>query len=290
MTKLPRGDMLEMYATFCCEEATQMINNNRLKPMYEVWAKLINEISGKYPETKYKDLTSPSLLTCSDSYLKREKKIMLIGKEAHHDRVPLSDVFYRNRYLTDQYYDYEYEIFKGSARESNFLKTRRLLSGINDYNSRLTGRSENGFDIMSLLVNNLNKTSYLGQKTACTEDLQFIYEPFVYDGLKANVFVHELNILRPDVLVMLTGRGYDKHIERAFGNEFYNFIKSEHAFNIEQNKKTVSDTIRIDTETIEKWYGIKKYSFNVIYGFHPSSRMKKQARCQYEESLLSAIC
>lgn len=282
---------MKMYSDFCYEEATLVINNNQLKPMYEAWSKLINKMVDNLPEDILSKLTSPSLLTCSDSYLKSNKRIMFIGREAHHDKGSLNDVFCENSYLTDEYTDYEDEIVKGEAKETNFLKTRRLLSGFDDYNSRLTGQVKDGFKLMSLLVNNLNKTSFSGKATKCDADLNTIYQKFKYDGscIEANVFIHELNILKPDVLVMLCGRGYDEHIIRAFGENFYEYIKSKQVFDVKQNIKAVSEIILIDKEKVKAWFGIDDYSFSVVYGFHPSARLKKEIRVEYEKALRMAI-
>lgn len=279
------------FEEFYCKEDAQSINENRLRPMYEKWSEIINLTLEKASGNEYENMTSPSLLTCSDSYMKQDKKIMLIGKEAHHDNGSLGDVFLKNTYLTDKYYKYEYEISRGIAKETFFLRTRRLLSGITDYKHKSYPDANEAFAVTSLLVNNLNKTSDCGKRTVCSDDLRFVYEPFEADGWerKANVFIHELNILKPDILVMLTGRDYEKHIKRAFGEEFYEHLVSKNMFNISIKEKPISEIIEIDREKVKEWYGIENYSFKVIYGFHPSARMSRELRNKYEVALWEAI-
>lgn len=279
---------MELCSTYCSSELCRGINEYQLKPMYEAWKSELEKNRDEYEKNDdFKKLNSLRLLACSDTYLERENKIMLIGREEHCDKGSWCDAFSEKSYLTEAYYDYEKEIIFGRAKNTNYLKTRRLLSSIDDFCEKLKGTFDDGARIMSLLSNNLNKTSIDGTKTS-SNDYKIFYKPFIYNGLQANVFIHELNILKPDTIVILCGKGYDGHIKRAFGEKFFEYIKEE-INDINIFRKPLSNVINIDVECVKKWYNIDGYSFKIMFGLHPSARMKKDIRELYYKNLQSIL-
>ena len=98
-----------------------------------------------------------------------DKKIMILGQEANTDE---GKVFvFPPHYQTDEYYQYEYKIShigengitKSDCPQTDYLKTRELICGF-DKNAASTDREER---ILSVISNNLNKTSLGGGHTEC---------------------------------------------------------------------------------------------------------------------------
>ena len=219
--------------------------NKRLKSMYKAFYEHIKHEAEKHPGFNAYGYNGLQFLTCFDSYLKSKKKIMCFGKEAHTSAGRLFE--YPTKYQSDEYYSYDFAIAhicdkssvipKCDCRNTQYLKTRRIISGI----------SENGEDadedkVLSILNNNLNKTSLGGNFTPCFTEIdlpknkttdrwksinnqiirdKIVYSPFEFEGVERNIFQHELNILRPTHMIFLSGTGYDNHIIRNFGKAFF---------------------------------------------------------------------
>ena len=69
------------------------------------------------------------------------------------------------------------------------------------------------------MVNNLNKVSYGGKHTPVDDSLKDIYSEFEFEGIKGNIYFHEIRILKPVKLVFVTG-SYTNHLERDFGKKW----------------------------------------------------------------------
>ena len=145
--------------------------NTQLRELYEAFYK--NKVCKKanaedtgFEAEKYNAI---QLLTCFDSYMTADKKIMILGQEANTDE---GKVFvFPPHYQTDEYYQYEYKIShigengitKSDCPQTDYLKTRELICGF-DKNAASTDREER---ILSVISNNLNKTSLGGGHTEC---------------------------------------------------------------------------------------------------------------------------
>ena len=132
--------------------------NAQLKELYEAFYKSIckkaNEETAGFEAEKYNAI---QLLTCFDSYMTADKKIMILGQEANTDE---GNVFVPSpHYQTDEYYKYEYKIAhvgepgipKKKCRHTEYLKTRELICGF-DKTAASVDREES---ILSVLSNNL---------------------------------------------------------------------------------------------------------------------------------------
>lgn len=262
--------------------------NKQLKDLYTTWYNyLISKgLSNICDIGKYNGML---LLTCFDSYIKAKNKIMFFGKEANSSDGQI-DVF-DNNYQNDAYYSYDYAICnpdktkKSDRNNTFFLKTRKKISGLSD--------DENpSYDkVLSVLPNNLNKSSYKGKYTPCNNDIDdIIYSSdFTFNRLSGNIFIHELNILRPTHIAFLCGKGYNEHIKRDFGEKFYEMNKD--AINqLSVRKSPVSDIITLKKHQIKDLFGIEGYdSINIVFAIHPSAHMKKDIRSSYEQSLIRFI-
>ena len=141
--------------------------------------------------------------------------------------------------------------------------------------------------ILSVLSNNLNKTSLGGGHTDCyppekpkrktKKYKQFknrddiIYSNFVWNGIDGNIYLHELNILRPTHLVFLSGPDYINHIIRDFGSDFYNRIKPMiNGLSVETPAVTSSE-YDLSKEDIHNLFGINDYDsgIKILYAYHP---------------------
>ena len=104
--------------------------------------------------------------------------------------------------------------------------------------------------------------------------------------MSGNIFIHELNILRPTHIAFLCGKGYNEHIKRDFGEKFYEMNKD--AINqLSVRKSPVSDIIILKKHQIKDLFGIEGYdSINIVFTIHSSAHMKKDIRSSYEQSLI----
>lgn len=283
--------MGKYYNTGIFKNNTKLIEtqktNKQLMDLYSAW---YNHMISKGLENicdkgKYNGM---HLLTCFDTYTKTKNKIMLFGKEANSKDGQI-DIF-DNNYQSDAYYSYDYAICNpDKAKKSDrpntfFLKTRKLISG-------LSANETPSYDkVLSVLPNNLNKTSFKGRYTPCNEDIdKIVYSDFIYNGLSRNIFIHELNILRPTHLAYLCGKGYNEHIKRDFGKKFYEMNK-DIINKLSVKNSPVSKVIRLDKEQIKELFGIDDYEYiNIIFTIHPSAHMKTDIRNSYEQSLMNFI-
>ena len=267
--------------------------NEQLKKMYHKW---LEHIDSQLDNSKsYSGYNGIQYLTCFDSYLQSDfPRIMIFGREANSADYAFdkrNDNF-KDIYRHDLYYSYEYAIshpqdsYAKHRAKTRFLQTRKLICSFKD-------NEPSEKDILSVSVNNLNKISKGGKYTPCDDNIdEIIYSDFWYNDLKANIFIHELNILRPTHLVFLCGKGYNNHIKRDFGKKFYDNVNIANIINNSINVKEtpVSKPDMLDKQQIQTIFGLEDYEcFNLIFAIHPSAHMSADIRNKYEEELRNFI-
>lgn len=252
--------------------------NEELYAMYQAFYEKMRSVA-KSSEVNLCGYNGVQLLTCFDSYLTADNQIMIYGKEAHTDEGCVFD--FSPEYQNDGYYKYEYKIAHvgedGIARSAcphtDYLKTRELIARFEKSDNPKKREAK----ILSVLSNNLNKTSLGGDPTPFDEEVKnVVYGEFsyTYNGIKSechNVFWHELNILRPTHLLFISGKGYDKHIKCDFGEKFYNRIKPMiNGLSADMPAITGSD-YNLSKEDILNLFGINDYDsgIKILYAYHP---------------------
>lgn len=257
---------------------TKNKKNAELYAMYQAfYKKMRNE--AKSSEVNLCGYNGVQLLTCFDSYLTADNQIMIYGKEAHTDEGCVFD--FSPEYQNDGYYKYEYKIShigengitKSDCPQTDYLKTRELICGFEKSDNPKKREAK----ILSVLNNNLNKSSIGGIFTPCNENIDdLIYRPFTYHyedktSEERNIYCHELNILRPTHLLFISGKGYDKHIERDFGEDFYNRIKPMIDKLSVETPAVIGSEYNLSKDDIHNLFGINDYDsgIKILYAYHP---------------------
>lgn len=262
-----------MFLEECVNSEETIEINKKLREMYEVWINNIKDMPMMKEDNK--QITYPQMLTCTDQYLKH--RVWMIGKEAHHGN-EVWDIFdYKEKYIKDEavWYKYENEIIQNKANKTQYLKARKIIAGCDPYDFSP--------QCMAALVNNLNKVSKGGKETHDYDSFKKIYEPFMYDGKILNVFQHELLILKPKKIVCCCGKGYNKHLERAFGYKVLNKIVNNEAYNqygVTFDKIQCFEVTFDDDEIVEGLGSIK-----FMLAIHPSAHLRKDVREGYNSKI-----
>ena len=276
--------------------------NTELKAMYTAFYNHITSKRFDSEDFNAENYNGIQLLTCFDSYVEADKKIMILGQEANTDEGNIFD--FLQQYQKDCYYKYEYKIAHVGetgippldCKQTEYLKTRKLICRLNRYENREK-------EILSVLSNNLNKTSLNGNRTECyppgepkrktKKYIQYklrdemIYSEFCWNDFIGNIYLHELNILRPTHLVFLSGPGYRNHIIRDFGDGFYDKIKNAiDSLSISGNPAVADDEYNLSEEEISKLLSIDGYKsgIKILFAYHPSTHLK-EARTVYNKRI-----
>ena len=276
--------------------------NTELKAMYTAFYNHITSKRFDSEDFNAENYNGIQLLTCFDSYVEADKKIMILGQEANTDEGNIFD--FLQQYQKDCYYKYEYKIAhvgemgisKSDCTQTEYLKTRKLICRSNNYEDREK-------EILSVLSNNLNKTSLKGNQTECyppgepkrktKKYIQYklrdemIYSEFCWNDFIGNIYLHELNILRPTHLVFLSGPGYRNHIIRDFGGGFYEKIKNAiDSLSVRDNPAVADDEYNLSEKEISKLFHIDGYKsgIKILYAYHPFARLK-EARTVYNKRI-----
>lgn len=281
--------------------------NAELKAMYTAFYKNIrHKVKDSDAELNGYGYNGVQLLTCFDSYIESINKIMVYGKEAHTDSGRL--LRKNPLYQKDEYYRYDYAIAHrndenspipaSDCPETQYLKTRKIICGIKEDEKPSEDR------ILSFLNNNLNKSSIGGNYTPCNKVIdKLIYGKFEYyykDSKSecGNIYWHELKILKPTHLLFISGKGYDEHIKRDFGGDFYKSV-IETLINQLKNGKSdctpTSDIVELNNTKIKEYLRIPDYfdsdkkTMRVMYAYHPSARLSDEVRKMYNEKIKAFI-
>ncbi len=159
------------------------------------------------------NLSAPLLLNIHESYLKSKTRMMFIGKETNHwltkDR-PSEDRKGIN-YLIN-HFDEAFErlfIRYDQALQSNIGKTK------NDFFTQYN-RFTNG-ELGSVVWNNLFKMSYDQQKSKKNNfSKSSINHSKLLSEISKNIFIEEVKILKPNIMIFVTGPSYDNIIKDFF--------------------------------------------------------------------------
>ena len=265
--------------------------NKQLKEMYSIW---LNSFENDFLSLQNIEVYNGiQYLTCFDSYVDNPIKLTTIGKEANSKDYKLKEFKkdFAEIYQHDMNYSYEYAIshpnesYARNRKNTFYLKTRKIVCGIKEANYNNFKSKDQLLEkmLLSVLNNNLNKFSKNGQYTPCDDNTNNIYAgSFNFKDLSANVFIHELNILRPTHIIFWCGKNYDNHIIRAFGNNFYKEVFSK--LDINFSHKTVSDIFYLYNKDIESLFKIKNYfsdekqPLKILYSYHPSAHIKNREK------------
>ena len=265
--------------------------NKKNAELYAMYQAFYNKMrtEAKSSEVNLCGYNGVQLLTCFDSYLTADNQIMIYGKEAHTDEGCVLDDLsphYQKKDESDEYYKYEYKI--AHVGEDGIAKSDCKREA----------------EILSVLSNNLNKTSLKGKRTECYPPGEpkrkskkyeqyklrdkIIYTSFDWNGFNGNIFLHELNILRPTHLVFLSGPDYRNHIIRDFGEDFYNRIKPMiNGLSADKPAITGSD-YNLSKEDILNLFGINDYDsgIKILYAYHPFAFiLNGEPRGKYNEAI-----
>jgi len=160
------------------------------------------------------NLSAPLLLNIQDSYLNSKPKVMFVGKETNHwltkDR---SEDKKGIKYLINHFDEAFEKLFHRyyKALSDNFGKTSNNFFTI--YNRFCNG------ELGSVVWNNLFKMSYDQNKSEKNNFFKSsINHSNVLQQLSKVTFIGELKILKPDILIFVTGPSYDKVIKDFFPN------------------------------------------------------------------------
>ena len=261
-TNKKNAELKEMYQTFYNE-------------IYQSFNRIKKKV--KFDTEKYNGI---QLLTCFNSYLKADNKIMIYGQEANTDEGCVFD--FSPQYQKDGYYKYEYKIAhvsekgipKSECRQTEYLKTRELIACFD----KSLNPEKREAEILSVLSNNLNKTSLKGKRTGCYPPGEPKRKTEKYKQYKFRdeiIYTYELNLLRPTHLVFLSGPDYINHIIRDFGSDFYNKIKPMIDKLSVETPAVIGREYNLSKDDIHNLFGINGYysGIKILYAYHPSARI-----------------
>lgn len=159
---------------------------------------------------KSESLSAPLLINMHESYLKTKPQIMFVGKETNHWLTHESRLENKRglNYLINNYEEAFETLFDryDKALSDNFGKTQSDF--FSEYNKFLTE------GLGSVVWNNLFKMSFnqnKGEKNNFSKNS--INHSDELTKLSKDIFLEELKILKPDVLIFVTGASYDSVIK-----------------------------------------------------------------------------
>jgi len=276
--------------------------NNRLKMMYEKWLNEIDmeKLLDAIGKEKIPLVPLPDFLICTDKYLADSKKIMTVGKEGNskvgdtENKKPLFCKLIKNNPITldgfymsnnTDAYSYTCNVAAVKTKKWDYLKHR--LSIINKYDftegkyigygSQNNDFYKNVIELVTLQNNNLNKISIDGKAIPLTANIE-LTKSFEFENKEQNVFMHEIDIMKPTHIILWCGKNYNNQIKNAFGRpDIY-----EDNITINDIEKLCSKTVKIkrsdDKTTLIKWF------------IHPSCRrLNRSQRIRYNKDIQSFL-
>ncbi len=169
--------------------------------------------------TKFKKkskLSAPLLLYIYQSYLDSPIKIMYVGKETNHwlthttsdDKKGLESVFKRGKLDLERLL----ERYKKQMNNPSSWKNNAFFKQYRNIQKQLLGKEERG----NIVWNNLFKMSYDRGKGYSKNALGHAQ----LQEISKKIFLKELEILSPDIIIFVTGANYDKVIKDYFDKEY----------------------------------------------------------------------
>jgi hypothetical protein len=185
------------------EEIYQQKYNHELKDLIEL-NKTIND--------KDEKATNPLLLKVNDEYAKADYKVMIFGQETNNWLGDIDEGIFCNRmkdvidlydefYLTENCFSYGGQFWNGFSRFRELLNEKKKKEKV------------------GYMWNNVVK---IGSRTKGFPSQ--IYEPFIKNSFN-KIIIDELNILKPDLILFLSGPYYDEVLTDIFDEFEKNSIK-----------------------------------------------------------------
>lgn len=159
------------------------------------------------------NLSAPLLLKIFDSYLQSKLKIMFIGKETNHWLTHKSRPLEKRgiNYLInepDEAFGALLNRYESALTSINKKTNNRFFSKYNLIKNSLVST-----DVGSVIWNNLYKCSYDTNKGYSKNSQGHSKE---LDDISRSLLMYEIELLKPDVLIFVSGAGYDKTIKDYF--------------------------------------------------------------------------
>lgn len=154
------------------------------------------------PDAILRELNGPFLIASNDQYEKATPKVVIVGQENNY----WLDCDFLT-FLSDQTLDDALDVYRkfdiaeyghGSFGRYFSIFRDRIYGTITDENRR------------SILWNNLFKLNHDGKSSISSPHEKAILQ------IQGELFVDEIEILRPDVVIFLTGPNYDHIIQRFY--------------------------------------------------------------------------
>ncbi len=173
--------------------------NKQLAKLYkEQFSDLVNEIISENEKLEKSEKgTCPLLLKVPDNYLNSEMKIMVFGKET-------------NRWYGETISDFNLTIEEYNRYNNGWLFSKGgpfFKNGISKISQSLEKKMPG--KKISIIWNNIIKVGKMGR--GFPNSINHITQK------KFNVVRQEIDVLRPDFLIFLSGPSYDQHIRNVIG-------------------------------------------------------------------------
>jgi len=185
--------------------------NNKLRELYRSVFTIEN--IKKIPERE--KLSAPLLINVYDSYINSKLKIMFVGKETNHwlthqsrDEDEKGINYLLNHYETA--FHSLFQRYENAFIDNDGSKKSAFFSQYMNIRKQLTSN-----ELGSIVWNNIYKLSY-DQNNGFSKSSKSHKEVCV---LSKQLFLEELNILEPDVIIFVTCASYDSEIKKYL-NEY----------------------------------------------------------------------
>ncbi len=221
--------------------------NNQLKELYSRdWSELLQNAEGK-------KAASPLLIKVREEYQKSDIKVMICGQETYgwNGNIGSKDIdFLMNDYEAYLYEDQDYFNTNKAYTDDDYSKGRRLKKkqsrvfwskkNYKYFEKELTKYFKAEDKTIAFVWNNLSKIGNSGEykngkgkatKSVCELERKYF-----------NIFVQELKILKPNIIIFTTG-SRDGYIKHHFGSntEFLPKLYLENNLLAEKTKNLIAE-------------------------------------------------